>query len=647
MIIRSKVVYEFDIEVLPNVFHYTVKNTETKEYFFFEISERKNDAAKLIDFFWQIKLNQDDLWNKNYTTQQQFDTNIIFCGYNNLHYDNVVINYIIDHKDIVCKISYDRICRKLFWFSNLIINSGENIEQWKKWKYMICFESFDLLTMLYSSKLRTSLKAMQVTMCFPNVQEFDGDFNQYLPINQIDKMIEYNINDVDSTEELLNRCQKDINLRLAIEDEYGVKVLSKDGVNIGMKIITQKYLEKTHQNWWQIKDLRSPCDSIELNKVILPIIHFQTPILQNILEELKQQVVSPGRKGYEKHFVLDGLEYCIGVGGIHSVNKPKIIIPNENQILSDIDVASLYPSMIIEHQFYPPHLGKEFLEVYAGIKVERLAAKHAGNKTKDATLKLALNGLSGNLQNPHNFCYSPFTVMQIRMNGQLMLLMLAEQLINIGCTIIQANTDGLFILRPKDKQVEFEEVCQKWETLTKLVLEEDRFEAMYQYAINDYLAIKEGYSKSKDPNLLKKKGLFIDTITLGKGMNAIIIPEAINKYFADNIPIEETIHNCNNIHKFLIYQKVDRKFKVEYNKQLIQQINRFYISTDGHVLLKCKIDAQGKRSDYERIIADYGVTIYNKILDTTYIPSNINYSYYLSEARKIILELKNSQLTLF
>lgn len=60
-------------------------------------------------------------------------------------------------------------------------------------------------------------------------------------------MIKYNINDVDSTEELLNRCKKDIELRLAIEDEYGVKVLNKDGVNIGMKIIAQKYLEKTGQ----------------------------------------------------------------------------------------------------------------------------------------------------------------------------------------------------------------------------------------------------------------------------------------------------------------------------------------------------------------------------------------------------------------
>lgn len=69
--------------------------------------------------------------------------------------------------------------------------------------------------------------------------------------------------------------------------------------------------------------------------------------------------------------------------------------------------------MLIEYGFYPKHLGKEFLEVYKQIKDERIEAKHNGDKVKNETLKLALNGLSGNLQNEHNFCYSPFAVMQI------------------------------------------------------------------------------------------------------------------------------------------------------------------------------------------------------------------------------------------
>ena len=120
-----------------------------------------------------------------------------------------------------------------------------------------------------------------------------------------------------------------------------------------------------------------------------------------------------------------------------------------------------------------------------------------------------------------------------RINGQLLLLMLAEKLISIGCKIIQANTDGLFVLRKRANEEEFKRVCKEWEELTKLELEEDRFEALYQYAINDYLGVLEGYSENKNKKLLKKKGLFIDEVTLGKGMQPMIIPKAINAYLAD------------------------------------------------------------------------------------------------------------------
>ena len=62
----------------------------------------------------------------------------------------------------------------------------------------------------------------------------------------------------------------------------------------------------------------------------------------------------------------------------------------------------MYPSIILEHSVYPEHLGKSFLEVYGKIRSERVAAKKAGNKIVDATLKLALNGLTGNFQSPYS-----------------------------------------------------------------------------------------------------------------------------------------------------------------------------------------------------------------------------------------------------
>jgi hypothetical protein len=624
MIIKDLIVQVYDIEIFPNCFSLTIKNTETKEFQFFELSNRKNNLVDLVPLF--------------------LDKRYIFCGYNNIHYDNPIVNFIIEYKETLKKSTRLDIEYNLFQLSQTIIKG--DLEKWKRWKYANNFETLDLLTMLFSQKLRVGLKEMQVTMKYSNVQEYDGDFEAPIPEEDIPKMIQYNINDVNSTEELLYRCENDIKLRLNIEEEYGIKALNKDGVNLGMEILKTKYLEKTHKTWNDIKDLRSPCDKIALNEIILPFIKFDNPILKDLLNEMKQQVVSPDRKGYNKHFLMDNLEYSVGVGGIHSVNKPSIFIAKEDEVISDVDVASLYPSLIIEYGFYPPHLGKEFLEVYKGIKDERIEAKHNGNKLKNLTLKLSINGLSGNLQSEFSWCYSPKTVMRIRINGQLLLLMLAEKLISIGCQIIQANTDGLFVLRKKKDEQKFKDVCKWWENLTRLELEEDRFERFYQFAINDYLGVIEGYKDSKNPKLLKKKGLFIDNVTLGKGMQPMIIPKAINANLADNIPVEETIRNCKDINEFITYQKVDKKFAVQYMNKFITHINRYYVSTNGGYLYKCEVEGN-KIVKFANMLTASGVTLCNDITAIKEFPKNINYKYYIKEANKILAKLKIQEQGLF
>lgn len=327
--------------------------------------------------------------------------------------------------------------------------------------------------------------------------------------------------------------------------------------------------------------------------------------------------------------------------------------------------------MLIEYGFYPKHLGPEFLEVYSQIRSERIEAKHNGDKIKDSTLKLALNGLSGNLQNEHNFCYSPFAVMQIRINGQLLLLMLAEKLVELGCRIVQANTDGLFVLLKKSIYDKVNNVCREWEQLTKLTLEEDRFEAMYQYAINDYIAVKEGYTDIRDRFLageqivqkkktgelyrsteqiqddyIKQKGMFITKVQLGKGLTPKIIPEAVIKYFVDGIPVEDTIKGCKDIKKFLMAEKTGKQWNVEYMKEDIQRTNRFYASTNGGYLWKWK-QVDNAEKQYQNMLAASGVTLLNKFDDKPIEDRKINYRYYLRECYKIIEDLKPRQLSLF
>ena len=616
MLIRDKEVYVYDIEIFRNVFHCTLLDTETEELIKFECSSRKNDIENMCKFF----INED----------------AYFCGYNNIHYDNPIINYCIEFFSN-SKYTYEKICLSIFNLSNVITKDKDNIERWKRWKYAKNFKTIDLLTMLYSKALRVSLKEMEVTMMYRNVQEFNLDWNKNLQEQDIDSMIDYNINDVMATYELLKRCEKDIQLRINIENQYNINCLSVDGVNIGMQILAEEYMKKTNIPWNILKEMRSPANTIELNKIILPFIKYDTPILQNLLDEMKQLNVSPGRKGYEKQFLLENLVISVGVGGIHSINGPEIIIPTEDELLVDLDVASLYPSMLLNFNFYPKHLGKEFKEVYQEIKDKRIHAKRTGDKVTNETLKLALNGLSGNLQNEYSWCYDPEAVMGIRINGQLLLLMLTEKLIAIGAKPIQLNTDGIFCRIPKNKYDEAIQICKEWESLTGLELEEDRFKSFYQLAINDYFGVFEN-------GKIKEKGCFITEVKLGKGLTPKIIPKAIKKYFLEGIKPKDYIPSNKDIRDFLMSEKTGKQWVVEYNGKQQQRTNRFYASTNGCYLYKYKVENGIKK--YQNMLTQSGVTIANNF-DKLPSELNINYNYYINEANKIINQLRTKQLSLF
>lgn len=630
MLIKDLPVVVYDIECFPNLFTCTCYHTERNQKLVFEISERTDHIKVLEDI------------NDSFIGCKKF----LWCGYNNKHYDDPIINFIIDKSNLWKSNIYDWkiITKEIFNLSNLIINS-ETTDGWKRWKYANNFKSMDLLTMLFSSKLRVGLKEMEVTMQVENVDEFEGDFNKPVKTHDIDRVLEYNLHDVLNTVELLNRCKKDIELRLNIEQEYNVDVLSMDGVSIGKEILKTKYLQDTGKKWEEIKDLRSPCDMVELNKVILPIIEFKTPILQDLLKEMKSLTVSPGINGWNKKFIFDNTVISIGVGGIHSQNNPEIVIPKNDEYLLHIDAASLYPTLLIEWGLIPKHLGKEFLMTYSNIKKERIEAKHNGNKLKDKTLKLALNAVTGLMQSQHSWLYSPEDVMRIRMNGQLILLMLAERLIDsTGCRVIQYNTDGIYAILKKNKYDLYKKTKSEFEKISRLVFEEDQYEKFIQYAVNDYIAIKKGYSETKDQDFIETKGMFINKPVLGRGLNCLIIPKALIKYFADGIPVETTIKECEDIHEFISYQKIGKQFTVDIGtKQNINHINRFYYSTDGDYLIKRDEDT-GKQI---KVNSNYGVTLMNVIPKNCELPKNINYQYYIGQCKKIINELENVQLTLF
>lgn len=623
MIIRNKSVVVYDIEVFPNAFHCCCKDTETKELKLFEISNRKNQLTELVDFF----RNKDS----------------IFCGYNNKHYDDVIINYMIDYYNVLKYKMLYRVCDSIYNLSNAIIADDGKGSQFMKWKYADFFYSMDILTMQFSSKLRVGLKEMQVTMHYNNVQEYDGDFGSYLPEDKIEEMIAYNINDVESTEALLESLKNDVELRLFIQEEYGVDALSMDSVKFGETLLLNKYCEASGLSKKFVQEQRSPADYVTLKDVIFPFITYKHPKLKDVLEDMRKQVIyTKARKSYENKFVISGIQYSVSVGGIHSINTPRIYVPKDDEVIMHSDVTSMYPSLLIKYRLTPRHLGDHFLQVYSTIYDERVQAKRTKQKFKDLTLKLTLNSVTGKMQQETSWMYDPLNVFRIRINGQLILLMLVDRLLELSCRIIQVNTDGVMYIAKKDYVNRVQEAIHEVEQITQLGFETDTYEAFYQYAVNDYFGVVNGYSESGDPKLIEKKGMFITNTKLGKGLAPVIIPKAVINYFLTKQPVSEFVKKDNDIRDFLMTQRVDRKFKVMHGDKRVQRINRYYASTNDYRLYK--VSPEGKS---ENMLANSGVTILNKFDDLSTDDKHINYQYYIAEANKIIFAMENRQLELF
>ena len=633
MKIKERPVALYDIEVFPNCFHCLVSDSESHKKYKFEISNRKNQLEELIDFFYFKRVEH------------------IMCGYNNHHYDDIVINYMIFFRNTMKRFDYLKICNSLYYLSKAIIESEktENIDKIKQYKYANYFYSFDLMTMLYSAAKQKSLKEVEILLGMDNVQEFEAGFDQRLLDSEIDDMIKYNENDVDATELLLNTVKDEVDLRLEVEKEWGFDALSMNNIRIGEEIL----LRQSNLKGVALEESKSKIRrvaKIENKDIILPFIQYSNPKLKEVLLDVKNATCYPCKsdkkqKNYEKKFVLSNTCYSIGEGGIHTINEPRIFKPTADQYIGHSDVTSMYPSLAIIYKWLPVHLGKDFWNVYESLYKERVIAKRNHDELKAKAFKFALNSPIGKMQNESSWAYDPLNAYKIRMNGQLILLMLVDRLLSINCKIVQINTDGVVYIADKANRELINKFIHEVENITKLHFDSDDYESFYQYDVNNYFGIRKGYSQSGDPSLIEKKGKFITEIGLNNSMTPVVISKAVINYFLTKEPIDKFVKEDKNIRDFLMSQSVNREFKVEYGNKPVQRINRYYASNSGYYLMRVKDKMYETKK--ESILSDVGVILLNHIDNTPIEERKINYQYYIGKAKTIVSEFINRQLTIF
>jgi hypothetical protein len=484
---------------------------------------------------------------------------------------------------------------------------------------------------------RTGLKALQFAMRLPKIETLPIKPGTYLTHQQIDELRGYLHNDLLSTLAFYEHTKPAIDMRA----ELGPRHTNSNDTKIGKSIVIDK-LEQTRRGCCYYSD-RSPRQTprpngIVLSDIILPCVNFKTPKFQSLLEEFKSwtlhdtkgafvySINGGAKQSRDSLFVdHDGFKFEYGTGGIHgSVVKQRV-----TETLLDIDVTSYYPSIAIVNDLYPEHLGRNFCEVYAQIKEERL--KHPKGSTQNAAYKLALNGVYGDSNNKYSPFYDPQYTMAITINGQLLLTMLAESLLIYipDLQMIQINTDGMTVKYDPQHTDVVMSICKSWCDYTRLDLEYNTYKSMFIRDVNNYIAV--------DINgKIKRKGAYEYKLQWHQNHSQLVVQKAAEAHFIRGVDISEFIQNHDDPYDFMIMTKINKNIRLITDTGAeLQSLIRYYISTNGVQIIK-EMQPLVKKPDTIRLTnltKNRRATICNNMPDKI---TDIDYDFYIREARKLV-----------
>lgn len=296
------------------------------------------------------------------------------------------------------------------------------------------------------------------------------------------------------------------------------------------------------------------------------------------------------------------------------------------KILLNYDVASLYPNLI--RLFGYTSRNQEDKNAYVDLLALRIKAKHneveesflkplqLTNKDLKTGLKLPLNAYSGGLRAPFNALYDNLQGFSICITGQLLILQLIHDLQKIPTLeMVEANTDAVEFYIDESRVKDAEKVLQEWQDYTGLELEKDDVVKIVARDVNNYCEIVR--IGDNDYDVHYKGGLFTGQHFFKwdkeqkkfhyefqndlKSNSLTICAEAILKNLLFDIPVEDTINNCDNIFRFQMITHLGSTYDkciIEYpdgRQEDLQRNNRVYAGKEKN---GCKIyKIKGERKD--------------------------------------------------
>lgn len=570
--------YIFDLETYPNCFLFSGKFRGDSKVQVFELSTRKDQRNELVSWL-------------NYLQ----NANVHMVGYNSVGFDYPITHELLNN-------IYTFTYHKAYILCNQIINSQEyGFTQLNHRDRIIPQIDLAKINHFDNKNKRTSLKSLQFAMRSESVEDLPIPPGTLLTSEQMDQLIQYNIHDITETEKFLEKNIHLIEMRKELLDT-GVltgDVLNFSDVKIGTEYLIKK-IGRTKCFHSGNKPRQTLREKIEFRDIILPKIEFRTEPFQAILDTFKSQVVYVNSEEATPKIEakIAGIDFYFGFGGVHASVENRKYASNDTHVIKDIDVTGMYVSVAIVNGFAPEHLGKDFLDAYKQLQLDR--AKYKKGTTMNAVLKLAGNGVYGNSDNHFSCFYDPKYPKQVTINGQLQILQLVEVLSLIpGLQIIQANTDGITILLPRQLEHLYNLWKSDWETSTGLNLEEVNYSKMWIRDVNNYLCLTED-------GKLKRKGAYWYPVdekdydgVWSKDFSMMVVQKVIEQVLINDWKPEVLVKLMTDPFDFTIRYKTPSGAKVFIGDKEMLKTVRYYVSTRGKPMKKVA-SPKGAAGEYKR-----------------------------------------------
>lgn len=613
----------YDIECFPNFFSYSGLNKTTGEIVQFYIFNGADELEKLYNYIWV---------DKKVTHQ---------IGFNNLNYDYPMLHFIYQNYETLRKQKPEKVTAKLYKRSQEIIATEFSAIR----HHWVTVPQLDLYRIYHfdNKAKRTSLKDIEIALNFPVVQDIPFNYDHTVEKDEIADILKYNLNDVQATYAFYLKSKDRIVMRDSLSREFDLDLLNANDPKIGSEIFISLIAKQSGTELDEIKKMRTSRDKIDLGDCVLPTIGFKCPEFSNLLRTIKATTITETKDSMDHSVVYKGFKYDFGLGGIHGCITAGIYVSDDDHYVYDIDVTSFYPNLSIVYGFHPEHFGSAFCDIYKSVFDKRSAAKKAGNKVVNEGLKLALNGVFGKSNSEFSPFYDPKFTMQITVNGQLLIAMLAKALADLGVTILQANTDGITIKCHKDTFDRVQQICTRWEQGTKLQLEYKHYTKMVIRDVNNYMAIDTD-------GKVKYKGCFEIDKEYHKDPSFKVVTIALSEFYTNGTPVKETIEKHTNIYDFCgrFKGRQDSYGEIRYLKddvlikQRMQKTNRYFVSKNGQNFIK--IYADGSEENIQR---GWLVTIFNTYEEKPFHEYDIDYHFYITQCQKIMDTVQSKQMSLF